>query len=181
MNSRIKKLKHCTTAETLRNSFWYLKYYVQDYDGNTQLHDFIICSPTYDNDIKKLIDSTWPASLLNTQNNYGMSALHLAAIGNQSDIIRKLIVAGANPYARDSQGCIPLHYACGFGNDDAIIPLTRAISDEEKTKMQSKQLTIPNLKKSLYTRNFKGETPFHFVARFGYANIVKIFIENKLV
>ncbi|KAG8148382.1 NF-kappa-B inhibitor cactus isoform X3 [Chelonus insularis] len=180
MDQKVKESEYDVKDQSPVNC-WFSSYYVQDYDGNTQLHKFMLHTPIYDKLVEALVDATWPASLLNTQNNYGVTVLHLAAKKGQSDIVRQLIVAGANPYARDSQGCIPLHYACGFNNDKAIVPLTKAISDEEKTKMQSKQLTIPNLPESLYARNFKDESPFHFVARFGYANIVKIFIENKLV
>nr|UUG47278.1 ORF65 [Bracoviriform inaniti] len=156
---------------------WILPYYAQDKVGNTRLHECMILAPQYDDFAKKLIDETWPASLLNIQNNEGKTALHLAAIGNQSDIVRKLLLAGANPLAKDKQGYIPLHLACQLGNDDAIVPLTKAFNDQEITEMQSKNLTVPNLSPTIYEENNKGQTPFHLAIKFGHDEIVKLFFK----
>ncbi|RVE40542.1 hypothetical protein evm_014808 [Chilo suppressalis] len=92
-------------------------------------------SPVHEDIVKKLLDETWPVCLLDIRNNDGMTALHFAAIGSQPDIVRQLIVAGANPLTRDNSG----------------------------------------------SQNINGATALHLAAQFGHTNVVKIFIEHKLI
>nr|UUG47275.1 ORF62 [Bracoviriform inaniti] len=178
MDSKKRKLEYHADDMALGNSFSTLRTMTEI---RKRLHDFILRSPAHDDIVKKLVNETWPVCLLDIRNNDGMTALHYAVMGNQSDIVRQLIVAGANPLAKDDSGCIPLHYACSFGIGNVIAPLTEAFNHQEITRMQSKNLTIPDLSISFQARNINGATPLHLAAQFGCVNVVKIFIEHKFI
>lgn len=45
-----------------------------------------------------------------------MTALHLAASHDETEICRMLIEAGANLRCSDEDDCTPLHYACAEGS-----------------------------------------------------------------
>ena len=47
-----------------------------------------------------------------------MTAIHLAASHNETEICRMLIDKGANLRCSDEDMCTPLHYACMEGNVD---------------------------------------------------------------
>ncbi|KAG8148384.1 NF-kappa-B inhibitor cactus isoform X2 [Chelonus insularis] len=154
-------------------SFWYLQFYNQDADGDTQLHVLMAHLPTYTDCAQRLIDETWPVSLLNIGNNDGMTALHLAVINNQPDMVRYLLINGANPMSKDNWGRTPLHCACKKNNIDMINALTNDFKPLEITKMNCKKLIIPDLSKSIHERNHNGETPLFVATENGLLNIVK--------
>lgn len=59
----------------------------------------------------------------------GRTPLHYAAFETPDiRIIKALLAAGADPSARDGNGCIPLHYACLIGANEAICLLIQANS-----------------------------------------------------
>nr|UUG47281.1 ORF68 [Bracoviriform inaniti] len=152
---------------------WYLNFYNQDADGDTQLHLLMVNLPLYNITTQRLIDATWPTSLLNIRNSDGMTALHLAVMNNQPGIVRYLLVGGADPMSKDNWGRIPLHFACEKNNIDLLTALTKAFEPLEIAKMQSKKLTIPNLFKSIDMRNHNGETPLFIATENGLLNVVK--------
>lgn len=50
-------------------------------------------------------------SVLNLQDNNGMTPLHLAIIGNHDSIVRTLLRSGASASLRDNMGRLPIYYA----------------------------------------------------------------------
>ena len=50
---------------------------------------------------------------LDTANDYGRTALHLAAVCGRGDYVKTLLAAGANPNVQDNWGQSPLHAAIG--------------------------------------------------------------------
>ncbi|RVE47639.1 hypothetical protein evm_007736 [Chilo suppressalis] len=140
-----------------------------------ELHILMVNLPQYFITAQRLINATWPTSLLNIRNSDGMTALHLAVINNQPGMVRYLLVAGADPMCKDNWGRVPLHFACKK-NIDMITALTKAFKLWERAKMQSKKLIIRDLSKSIDMRDHNGETPLFIATENGHLNIV-----NQLV
>ena len=57
---------------------------------------------------------------LDTPNDIGRTALHLAAVCARGDYVKKLLAAGANPNVQDNWGQSPLHAAIGAAADGAF-------------------------------------------------------------
>ena len=57
---------------------------------------------------------------LDATNDYGRTALHLAAVCARGDYVKKLLSAGANPNVQDNWGQSPLHAAIGAAAEGAF-------------------------------------------------------------
>ena len=57
---------------------------------------------------------------LDATNDYGRTALHLAAVCARGDFVSKLLAAGANPNVKDNWGQSPLHAAIGAAAEGAF-------------------------------------------------------------
>ena len=57
---------------------------------------------------------------IDATNDYGRTALHLAAVCARGDYIKKLLAAGANPNIQDNWGQSPLHAAIGASAEGAF-------------------------------------------------------------
>jgi ankyrin repeat protein len=82
------------------------------------------------------------------------TALHLAALKNNNDIVFTLINHGANIEARDDLGCTALHLACKKGCEQAV--------DE---------LLINGA--YIYAKDERDWTPLHYAAYNGFPKICK--------
>ena len=76
--------------------------------GSTSLYD---CSIDYLLKSKVKVDAT---------NDYGRTALHIAAVCARGDYVKKLLTAGANPNIQDNWGQTPLHAAIGASAEGAF-------------------------------------------------------------
>ena len=74
----------------------------------------------------KLIEKVFHGDLLDIHNDMNQTALHLAVITNQPDIVNKLVMSGANPHIRDRNGNTPLHLAATQGNIDCVKELIKS-------------------------------------------------------
>ena len=68
-------------------------------------------------------------AVVNTRDNSGQTALHLAASNGNVDVIAALTKAGADKNAKDNDGWTALHQAARYGKVDAIAALIKAGAD----------------------------------------------------
>lgn len=100
------------------------KYFEQDEDGYTKLHIAILHN--IEPAINVLVNFADPA-LLNIKNFVGQTALHLAVLLGMSEIVRKLIDAGADINIRDNRCNTPLHLAVLNNDTSCVQIITSAI------------------------------------------------------
>lgn len=95
------------------------------------------------------------ACLLNILNDDCQSPLHLAVLTRQPRIVRRLILAGANPTLRNFSGNTALHLACATGDLASAKALTDPLTLVERNYLrQAKE--IPALPQNLEQRNYDG-------------------------
>lgn len=89
---------------------------------------------------------------LNLQNDDLNTALHLAVINNQPEVIKSLIIAGADPLKRNNEGNTPLHLACNYGNLRCAMALTVHFSNKEE-----KWFKLLSVRQNLEQTNYAGK------------------------
>ena len=91
--------------------------------------------------------------------------LHRSSVEGATDLVEKLLNAGANPNATNSYGCAPLHVAAGAGQTVIVEALLNAGADPDVVPAEASD--------SQQTREFcAGMTPLHFAAHGGHAEII---------
>lgn len=156
----------------MNENTWQL-YYAQDDDGDTQLH--IAIMQGYVEAALILIRIAPHPCLLNIYNDNWQSPLHLAVLTNQSLIVRRLILAGADPSLRNFRGNTALHLACVSGDLACAKALTDPLSPMERNKLMPGQ-TVPALPQNLEQRNYNGEMCLHLAAVNGHVNLVRLLL-----
>ena len=106
----------------------------------------------------KVIDSCPSWSLLNIQNDLGQTALHLAVLTNQPELVRKLLVHGAALDIRDRHGNTPLHLACKQGAEECAIKLTRRVQHHETLRV-CYPVPFQRIPQPADLQNYDGEEP----------------------
>ncbi|XP_075168380.1 ankyrin repeat domain containing protein 6 diego [Haematobia irritans] len=158
-------------------------------EGNTPLHEAarrgysrcvtILCKSLCLIEIK---------SNINIKNNYGFSALHLAAQNGHNQCCRELILRGSNLNTLNKYGDSPLHTACRYGHVAVARILISAFCDKNVQNnngdtalhitcaMGRRKLTTILLKCNCKTgiRNLQGDTPLDIVKR-------KCFVELEIM
>lgn len=99
--------------------------------------------------------------LLDTMNDDWQSPLHLAVLTHQPLIVRRLILAGADPSLRNFRGNTALHLACMSGDLACARALTDPLSPMERNKLMPGQ-TVPALPQNLEQRNYSGKWSMNF-------------------
>ncbi|XP_043270350.1 NF-kappa-B inhibitor cactus [Venturia canescens] len=145
-------------------------YYMQDEDGDTQLHIAIVQG--FLEAAFSLIRMAPHPLLLNILNDDCQAPLHLAVLTRQSRIARRLILAGANPSIRDFRGNTALHLACYSGDLACARALTDPLSPVERNYLANSP-RIPALPQNLEQRNYDGEMCLHVAAAGGQVDIVQ--------
>ncbi|XP_023309043.2 NF-kappa-B inhibitor cactus [Lucilia cuprina] len=159
------------------------KYYQQNDDGDTPLH--LACISGYVDVVAALIRMAPHPCLFNIQNDEAQTPLHLATLTAQPKIIRMLLIAGAEPTARDRHGNTALHLACRSGEEQCVRALTIPISASEVNEAHRQYghrandksyLKYAQLPSDLEIRNYDGERCVHLAAQAGFINILRILV-----
>ncbi|XP_076765955.1 NF-kappa-B inhibitor cactus [Xylocopa sonorina] len=151
---------------------WQL-YYTQDDDGDTQLHIAIVQG--FLEAAFSLIRMAPHLCLLNILNDDGQSPLHLAVLTRQPRIVRRLILAGANPALRNFRGNTALHLACATGDLASAKALTDPLTPVERNYLLPGK-KIPALPQNLEQRNYDGEMCLHIAAASGQVELVRLLL-----
>lgn len=75
---------------------------------------------------------------VNLTDKTGKTALHLAAMQGNEDVVSLLLAHGANPNIADNSGALPLFYAAKFGHSATIDPLLVSENDPCSGSVQEK-------------------------------------------
>lgn len=151
---------------------WQL-YYTQDDDGDTQLHIAIVQG--FLEAAFSLIRMAPHCCLLNILNDDGQSPLHLAVLTRQPRIVRRLILAGANPALRNFRGNTALHLACATGDLASAMALTDSLTPLERNYLLPGG-KVPALPQNLEQRNYDGEMCLHIAAASGQVELVRLLL-----
>ena len=100
-------------------------------------------------------------SLLTIPNTLHQTPLHLAVATRQPQVVRQLMVAGADLGALDHQGNTALHVACREGMLDLAALLLEPVTHRELQENHYK-LAPPTIPQDLATRNYDGQYLLHF-------------------
>ncbi|KAL3878320.1 hypothetical protein ACJMK2_030683 [Sinanodonta woodiana] len=167
----------------------------QNLDGDTFLHHVIIMEQ-YDLAVK-VIDLLCDTNLLNITNFLRQTPLHLAVITQQTDVVRKLLSAGAQTNVQDHRGETPLHIACRTGASDIVSLLTERLSYQHDLEIRNydghKCIHLAVLSNNLdITRILlnsgadinagdakSGRTILHWAAEYGKSELVDLILSRK--
>ncbi|XP_050077947.1 NF-kappa-B inhibitor cactus [Anopheles maculipalpis] len=159
----------CERFDRLMKRDW-MKSYQQDEMGETQLH-MAVYERNEDN-ITKLI-ANLPRQFLNIQNDDAQTALHLAVLTDQPQIVRRLLNAGVDQTIRDVDGNTALHLACGLGKVKMVKELLAPISFNENPQGPSQTEAVQDIE----LWNYDGKTCVHLAAEAGSIEAIRSLID----
>lgn len=94
--------------------------------------------------------------LLNIKNDQCHTALFLAVYEQHPQLVRTLIVGGADPLLRNRQGNTPLHQACTTGDFRCVRALTQPITPAESKLFGDRRPSL--LPQNLELKNYTGKS-----------------------
>ncbi|XP_041037747.1 NF-kappa-B inhibitor epsilon-like [Carcharodon carcharias] len=97
---------------------------------------------------------------LNWQNDLLQTPLHLAMYTRQANIVRQLVLKGADTELQDRNGNTPLHLACQYSLEECVQALTKPVTAEERALLGCEAFNVlepPNLER----HNWQGLTCLH--------------------
>lgn len=137
--------------------------YIQDDDGDTQLHLAILGK--YEEAIWTIIRLAPHPACLDIRNDDAQAPLHLAVLTRQWHVVRRLLVAGAKASIRDRDGNTPLHLACLNSDIKCVEALTAPFSAGEIQEYNTYDIRVPQLlAPDLEQKNHDGEYCVHIAA-----------------
>ncbi|XP_060644756.1 NF-kappa-B inhibitor cactus isoform X1 [Drosophila nasuta] len=187
---RNKNAAQTTTNVGLNNSnimnAWE-QFFQQNDDGDTPLH--LACISGYMDVVEALIRMAPHPCLLNIQNDVAQTPLHLAALTAQPTILRRLLLAGAEPTVRDRHGNTALHLSTIAGEKQCVRALTEKFGASEIQEAHRhygylsndkavSSLSYARLPADLEMRNYDGERCVHLAAEGGHIDILRILVSH---
>lgn len=146
-------------------------YFEQDEDGDTHLHTAIVQG--FAEVALALIRAAPHPRLLDTPNDAAQTPLHLAVETAQYPVARWLIIAGARPSPRDSQGDSPLHIAARLGDLNCVKAITEPVLPKHRDALALGYPAFPCEKPKLDQWNYLGQTCLHTAAMYGHLEVLK--------
>ncbi|XP_034555948.1 NF-kappa-B inhibitor alpha-like [Notolabrus celidotus] len=126
-------------------------------DGDTLLHLAIIHEAT--EHAFQMIKLSFNHSFLNVQNHQRQTALHLAVITEQPQLVEKLLKAGCDPRLSDDSGNTALHIACKKGSLACFGVIT-----QHSQRHLSSIVSFPN---------YNGQNCLHLASINGFISLVE--------
>lgn len=142
--------------------------------------------------VRKLLASK-PRPDVNQRTADGTSALHWAVYHNNTDLINRLIKAGADVNARNDYGSTPLTEAATFGNVEVIRKLLKAGADVESanedgqtalmiisrtSNIEAAKLLIKHGANVNVREQWRGQTPLMWAAAEAQPAMVRLLIQH---
>nr|AWD92943.1 cactus [Plutella xylostella] len=136
----------------------------QDDDGDTQLHIAAVhgCEKSVGTLVRVCPDKDW----LNVPNDFGQTALHLAAMSGHAVVTRMLVMAGASLGIRDLVGNTPLHVAAAAGYVGCLQALLAPAPEQQQRRLAS----------TLNQKNYNGQTCVHVAAMAGHVDALQTLV-----
>ena len=103
-----------------------------------------------------LISLVKDPDLLNIQNNFQQTPIHLAVITKQPLLVRKLMAAGAQVDVPDRNGNTALHLASREGSTLITKALVEPITKEERDEVEY-EIPYVRIPQNLEARNYDGK------------------------
>lgn len=175
---------HCNIGSTIKTCEMYHFYctipevvFQQDKDGDTLLHLAIIlqeiCLAMY------FINNAPSFNFLSTCNYLFQTPLHLATLIKHVEIVRRLVVGGADVEIRDKDGNTPLHIACR----DGLFQIAQALLEPVRypeIKENSYEIPYQRIPQDFTITNYDGCTCLHLAAMNGHIGTVQILLEKGI-
>ncbi|KAF6087314.1 ankyrin repeat and EF-hand domain containing 1 [Phyllostomus discolor] len=106
---------------------------------NLQVYKLLQCVRNKDKkQIEKLVKLGYPELINFTEPVEGLSALHLASVSNDIDMVSFLLSLGAHPDVQDRMGCTPTMRAAELGHELSMEILAKAKADMTKVDNEGK-------------------------------------------
>ncbi len=162
-------------SDQYSSSAGYALWFDVDSDGDTPLFLAIIHKVT--EQALRMIRSVPSVDLLDHRNLLQQSALHLAVLTHQPQVVRALVVTGASLDIRDRYGNTPLHLCCKQGDLDSMSALTTPLSENERCHLPSSSMSRQIQDMSIL--NYDGESCLHVAAKFGHLSVTEFLLTKK--
>ncbi|KAI3364499.1 hypothetical protein L3Q82_011285 [Scortum barcoo] len=130
-------------------------------DGDTLLHLAIIHEAT--DHALQMIKLSHNHPFLNVQNHQRQTALHLAVITEQPQLVERLLKAGCDPHLSDDSGNTALHIACKKGSLACFSVITQNCQH--------------HLTSILSFPNYSGQNCLHLASINGYVSLVESLVQ----
>uniref|UniRef100_A0A023G019 Putative cactus n=1 Tax=Amblyomma parvum TaxID=251391 RepID=A0A023G019_AMBPA len=149
--------------------------YAPDEDGDTLLHVAVIEGWT--RLLLRIIRETPHPDLLDVRNDFGQTALHLAALTGRHHEARLLVVAGATVDIRDDAGRTPLHVACSRGDVRVARDLLADVT-EPQYDVRPGEHDASHTASLVSQRTLNGDTALHLAICSGSLDLVELLLHH---
>ncbi|XP_078287293.1 NF-kappa-B inhibitor beta-like [Rhinoraja longicauda] len=116
-------------------------------------------------------------NFLDQQNDMKQTALHLAVILGRSELVKKLVAAGANLLLQEKDGNTALHLAC----KEMALACVQALLFHHSTDLKYSSLWDPaQFRQQLHFYNYRGFTPLHVAVLLNDVQVVEYLLHFEV-